>query len=579
MGYVRQATGWRVRGWALSLGMSVLAAAGGCESSLVDADLGGDSAGGLGGDVGIGGDPGFVDTSVAAGVSRFRRLTHAQWDKTVSDLLGLGPAQDLVATFRADPTQGGYLFEGNGDALEVDQALWLSYQLAAAELAEAFVSDEANLAPFLPAQADGMSDAEKADAFIESFGLGAHRRPLTDALISDYRELYVAGLDSFAEHPGFLGGIRLLVEAFLQSPYFLYRVEESSRVEAGRVVLDGYERASRLSYFLWGRMPDAKLFEAAASGELATAAGVRKHAQRMVADARTKDVFEHFFERLLDVERYQTIAPSTNLFPDAPADLSELAAEETRQFIEHVMFEAGGSLRDFLTSQTTYVNAELADIYGLDGSFDVEFQETRLDDTERRGVLTQIGFLASHATSRDPDPIHRGVFVAKRIGCMSIAAPPDSVPPLPDNPEGKSNRQLVEEHTQAEGTTCRNCHATVINPFGFAFENYDALGAYRDMDGEHEVDASSEVPLDGASVAIDDAVDLADALASSEDVHECFSGHLVSFALGRPGDESDAEMIEALGRKSLLDAVSFADLMVEMSVAVSFLNRSAQEEE
>src|SRR5690606_14280282 len=135
---------------------------------------------------------------------------------------------------------------------------------------------------------------------------------------------------------------------------------------------------------------------------------------------------------------------------------------------------------------------ELADIYGLDGSFDVEFQETRLDDTERRGVLTQIGFLASHATSRDPDPIHRGVFVAKRIGCMSIAAPPDSVPPLPDNPEGKSNRQLVEEHTQAEGTTCRNCHATVINPFGFAFENYDALGAYRDMDGEHEVDASSE---------------------------------------------------------------------------------------
>src|SRR5690606_27037081 len=107
---------------------------------------------------------------------------------------------------------------------------------------------------------------------------------------------------------------------------------------------------------------------------------------------------------------------------------------------------------------------------------------------ERSCVLTQIGFLASHATSRDPDPIHRGVFLARRISCLTIAAPPDDIPPLPTPDPAQTNRQRVEAHTEAEGTTCRTCHSSIINPFGFAFEGYDALGAYRTMDGESPVD-------------------------------------------------------------------------------------------
>src|SRR5690606_29184603 len=137
-------------------------------------------------------------------------------------------------------------------------------------------------------------------------------------------------------------------------------------------------------------------------------------------------------------------------FPEAPRELADLARAETQHFLREVMHERGGSLRDLLTSTTTYVNADLARLYGLEGEFDEDFEEVELDPTERSGVLTQIGFLASHATSRDPDPIHRGVFLARRISCLTIAAPPDDIPPLPTPDPAQTNRQRVEAHTEAE---------------------------------------------------------------------------------------------------------------------------------
>jgi hypothetical protein len=239
------------------------------------------------------------------------------------------------------------------------------------------------------------------------------------------------------------------------------------------------------------------------------------------------------------------------------------------------MYEQSGSLRDFLTSTTTFVDDELAAIYGLEGTFGSAFDEAQLSGSERAGIFTQIGFLAKNATSVNPDPIHRGVFLARRINCIKIAAPPDDVPPLPD-PEGKSNRELVAEHT--EQGSCANCHATIINPFGFAFEHYDAVGAFRTDDRGHPVDAAVAVPLDGDSRPVQDAVELAEALASSQGVHECMSGHLIAFAQGRQRVDEDDALVAQLGATSLDDALPFRELMVEMAVAVSFLNRSTEAE-
>lgn len=493
----------------------------------------------------------------------------------MQDLFGFDEAVGLSSSFRADPTQSGYLFEGNGDALEVDQALWASYQAASATLAKRVVDDAEALARILPRGSAGIGSDEEARQFIEQFGKRAHRRPLTSEQLDAYMALYQKGLTSYDDTPDYRGGVRLVLEAFLQSPYFLYRVEESSAVSGGRLALDGYERANRLSYFLWGTMPDDELFAAADTGRLADTAGVRAEAERLIQHQRAADVFVNFFERVLEVERYEIISPSTTLFPDVSANLIESATEETRRFILHEMFEKAGSLRDLLTSTTTYVNTDLAAIYGLSGSFDDTFREVSLDPAQRRGVLTHIGFLASHATSREPDPIHRGVFVARRLNCLPISAPPNDIPPLPPSDPNKSNRQLVADHTESV-PACRTCHGALINPFGFAYEHYDAVGAYREMDGSHQVDASVVVPLSQGDVQVANALELADALAESPGVHECVSGHLISFALGRPGLEADSTLISELGALSLGQAVPFADLMVEMSVALVSLHRAPE---
>lgn len=521
------------------------------------------------------------EDDIPAPSTRFWRLTHVGWANTAVDLFAAKGTEvetrilAFAKGFLADPVQGGFIFDGNGDALEIDSARFRAYQIAAQGIAFDVVSNEELFSRLVPA---GASDDERGVAFIRAFGEKAHRRPLTESEIDAYMALFERGKTSYTEHSGLEAGVRLVLEAALQSPHFLYRVEQSDDVKRGVVPLDGYERASRLSYFFWRTMPDEQLFEAARSGALDSADGVRTQASRLVADERARDTVIEFFEKILEVERYGRIAPSVSAFPDVSGrDLGVWAEEETARFLGGVMYDDAGTLRDFLTSKKTFVNEGLAAIYGLDGTFGDDYQPADLNPAERSGILTQVGFLASHATSVDPDPIHRGVFIARRLNCIAIKAPPDTVPPLPA-PNGQSNRQLVTEHTEAEGTSCRNCHSTVINPFGFAYEHYDAIGAYRTEDRSHPVDAQTEAPIDGETVVIRDAVELSEALAESKSVHECLSGHLLSFAQGRNKSAEDAVLVEQLGSASLQGGSSFLDLMVEMAVADSFLNRSKEAE-
>lgn len=516
------------------------------------------------------GPDGALKSDEPASGTRFRRLTHEEWANTVSDLVGIDAT--AYAGFREDPRASGFLFDNFATALEVDQNLASAYQRAATQLAELITSDSALLSELVPA--DG-TDAERARGFIESFGKRVHRRPLTKDQVDRYFTLYEAGLGAFDETPGFTGGIRLLLEAFFQSPYFLYRVEESEKVKDGKIPLDGWERAQRLSYFFWATMPDEELFAAAESGQLDSREGVEAQARRLVEDPRAGRVIERFYSQIFEIERYSRIKPSPTVFPDVSANLAVAAEEETRRFVRYVMFEEEGNLAALLTSTSTFVNADLAPIYGVSGNFGSDFQKVELDASQRRGILTQIGFLASHATMVNPDPIHRGVFVAKRLNCLSIAAPPDAVPPLPEAGD-KTNRETVTEHTEAEGTSCKNCHGTVINPFGFPFESYDAVGAFRTEDNGKPVDTKAAPPVGGEYVQVADALELADAMAAASSVHECFTKHLLEFAHGRRTVRADEVITQALGQESL-QGTSFKEMMVRLAVADSFLNRSPEE--
>ncbi|MBL8951511.1 MAG: DUF1588 domain-containing protein, partial [Myxococcaceae bacterium] len=231
---------------------------------------------------------------------------------------------------------------------------------------------------------------------------------------------------------------------------------------------------------------------------------------------------------------------------------------------------------ELLSSNQTFVDQTLAPLYGLSGTFSSTFVPVTLNGTQRRGVLTQLGFLAVNATSADPDPIHRGVFLSRRFVCNFIAAPPGNIPPLPPLMPNSTNRQRVEAHTQAAGSVCQSCHQQSINPFGFPFEQYDAVGRHRTVDNNQPVNTASTVWLDGAPLMVQDGPQLALALASSRAVHRCYSRHLSAYALGRPTMLEDENIERWLGSQSQ-SGVSLKELLARLVTSPAFTSRSLQE--
>jgi hypothetical protein len=511
-------------------------------------------------------------TDRPAPATRYARLTHAQWANAVHDLLGIDGTAELTESFRSDPAPQGFLFENNEAALEVDDALWSNYQRAAGDVATRVTGDAGVLASLV---AGASADAQGARTFVTNFGQKVHRRPLTPAQVDAYMSLYSGAAGTYPGMSDHEAGIRLVLEAFLQSPYFLYRIESSATKSGDVIPLDGWEIASRLSFMLWNTMPDPELFRAAAAGELSRADAVASQAERLLADDRAADVIASFHAQLFNVEHYSVIAPLDSLFPDAPDDLDELARSETDLFVRSIV-DSGGGFSNLLTSTQSFVNADLARIYGLSGSFSDTLTETTLNAGQRKGLLTQVGFLASNSTSVNPDPIHRGVFVAKRILCTKIAAPPANVPPLPPA-EGRTNRQTVEDHTQQEDTVCITCHGSIINPLGFPFESYDATGAWRTTDANQPVNTVSDARVGTESVHVAGALDLIDAIAESDAAHACYARHWLEFAYGRPSVRVDDSLIDRLGADSKAGTLSIKQMVLGLVKTEAFLTRSVEE--
>jgi hypothetical protein len=505
--------------------------------------------------------------------TRLPRLTHAEWERTVRDLLYLEAETGLSSTLRADSLPGDAIFQNPGGSLSVDEVLWSGYQRAAATLAEQVTSDPELFARIAP----GPADETGAEQFIREMGLRAHRRPLTDGDVQEYMTLYRRAAGLYGNLGAHQSGIRLVLEAMLQSPYFLYRVELSTERVEGVIPLDDYEVASRLSYALWGSMPDEELFAAAAAGMLRDPMNVEIQARRMLEDPRAEATVVDFHRQLFDVQSFAGISPSPDLYPDVSKErLAASAIAEHDLFVREIVLNQDGTYRDLLTSTMTFANAELARIYGLSGQFGDELVPVTLDESQRRGIFTQVGFLASNATTVAPDPIHRGVFIAERIAGVHIAAPPANTPP-PSPVPGLTNRETIAAHTEQPGSICAGCHAQIINPFGFPFESYDAIGAFRTHDSGHPVDTTARPPIDGAPTPVANALELADALADSQWAHEAYVRHWIEFVLGRSTEPEDQALIAKLAAPSRAGQLAVRDLIVSIVTSRAFLTRSIRE--
>jgi hypothetical protein len=503
--------------------------------------------------------------------TRLTRLTHEQYDNTVRDLLGLD--LDLSSSFLEDPTFSGY--DNNAEALAVTGRLGRDYRRAAEQLAQAVVDDAAAYARVVGCTTN---DTACARQFVESFGLRAFRRPLTAQQLDQYVALHGMGAGLLASGDAFRDGVQLALEAFLQSPNFLYRIELSREQNAdGLIPLDGHEIGARLSYMLWNSMPDAALFDAAAAGELDTPAGIATQAERMLGDDRARAVVEDFHYQWLDLDHYRDLTKSESLYPEFQADISDSLQQETLRFVDHVVFDLEGGLSSLLREPVSFVNQDLAPLYGLDGSFGPDFVRVDLDGAERGGVLTQIGFLASHAYSTNTSPIHRGVFILRRVLCYPLPDPPGDVdltlPPIEG--EIRTTRQQVEVHTSPD--SCTGCHG-IINPIGFAFEHFDSIGRFRDDENGEPIDATGSVLLDGEATSYANGTEMLDAIAASDDARDCYARNWLRYAYGRDDREADTSTLAEITGALADPDYSVKSMLAALTQSRSFRFRAPNEE-
>jgi len=510
-------------------------------------------------------------------VPRIARLTHFQWTNSVQDLLRLEQPPTLASEFTPDAIIG---FDTNAAQLRMSSTLRDDYQQAAEALATQVVNDAAALARLIPADAPAEPTA-RARRFIESFGLRAYRRPLTAEEVGQYLTLFEQAPELAPELDAFSAGVMLSIRLFLQSPYFLYRTELGEEAEVnGRVALNGYEVAAKLALAVTGSIPDDTLLAAAAAGELDPdhrQATIDREVERLLATPRVKATSLHAHTQTLALSRYSLIQRDVTAFPEFTPTTPNSIRASAESFLG-ALYDEDRGLRSLLTSTEAFVDANLAPIYGVSGTFGSELERVDLSGLPRKGFLTQVGFLALFAGEHQPDPIHRGVFINQQILCVDISPPPNIVlPPIPMNQPNQTNRQAIEA-LNGRGTCGQGCHATIINPAGFAFENYDPLGRYRTTDSGLEVDASDTIQLDGAEVKFSDAMEFIDLLANSDAAHHCYARNLLSYLNGRLADASDAATLEAVMARSKAEDLSTKDLIRSLVQSESFLTRLAQEE-
>lgn len=513
-------------------------------------------------------------TSAPGSSSRFARLNHAQWENTTRDLLHLPAPSGLSATFIAEPLRSA--FDTNGGILSVSTDQWGDYQRAAETLAQRVAHDPKLLAGLLPANVP-TDAAGKARAFVQQLGLRAFRRPMAAADLDKYVALFNKGTSVFASGDAFVDGAELVLTAMLQSPMFLYRAETSTNVVNGRVPLDGFEIATRLSYGLTNTMPDDMLLSAAGAGALGNRDGVLTQAKRLLASPAAQKMMSDFHDQLLHMREYDGIKKDSKtapLFEGAAADLKS----ETQSFLSDVIFGQGKGVTELLSAPYTFANSRVAKLYGQSATTPAAgqpdpFAKVALDPSQRAGVLTQMGFLSAFAEGATPNIIIRGVRIARDVLCLNLPDPPDAVPPLPALQPNLTNRQRVHDLTKA--SPCNACHTSVINPLGNAFENLDGLGRWRTQENGLPVDATGTFQLDGQNISFDGPVSLTKAMANSRQAHDCYSRHLVEYVYGRETDKgaADANLVAQAGARSK-NAMSVKDLILELVTTDAFVTRT-----
>ncbi len=348
---------------------------------------------------------------------------------------------------------------------------------------------------------------------------------------------------------------------------FANKQGETNQPPAHPFPVDEFTLASRLSYFLWSSMPDDRLFALAGKNLLRT--NLEAEVRRMLGDAKSRALVDNFAGQWLQIRNLELVTPDKELFPKFDEELRRAMRTETELLFANVM-QTDSSILDFLRADYTYVNERLAKHYGIAGIKGPDFERVSLRDTPRRGVLTHASVLALTSNPTRTSPVKRGKWV---IETLLNAPPPPPPPDVPELKEGKeltgTLRQRVEEHRA--NPLCASCHAR-MDPIGFALENFDAIGAWRDRDGKETIDSTSEL---ATGETIRGSADLATMLAErkQEQFTRAFAEKLLIYALGRGAELSDKCALDEITRAASAEDFRFSSVVMAIVKSMPFQNQ------
>jgi Protein of unknown function (DUF1592)/Protein of unknown function (DUF1588)/Protein of unknown function (DUF1595)/Protein of unknown function (DUF1587)/Protein of unknown function (DUF1585) len=492
------------------------------------------------------------------------RLSFVQYDGVIQDLLGITDRPSLQ--FSPDPTVDG--FSNYSASLAVSPQLARDFRTTAENLAQSITADSAKLSALLQCQPS--AGVQCATSFINRFVARAYRRPLASQETANYLTLFNSASSVFDSGDVFTNGVRLVIEAALQSPSFLYR-QAPAEGTSGVVTLTDVQVAEQLALTLWSGLPDDTLSQAASASLLHTPEQVRAQVQRMLASPKARRTLSKFHDEMFNLSLYTSIQKDPTRFPDFSTATIAAMQEEVRRFAEDIVFDTKGGVYDLFTAPFTYVNQETAPLYGLSGDFGPEMVRVDLNANERAGIVTQTGFLASHAHSRDTSPILRGVYVFRDLLCNGLGAPPaDVVQTVPDATAAlKTQRQRVQAITGSG--SCNACHSN-INPPGFALEAFDTLGRVQTTDNGEPIDTKVSMFIDGVATELNGPVELAQAMGASDQAARCYTTKLARFMLQRREADGDVCAIDDVSRGFATPGYTIADALTALSTTRAALN-------
>jgi mono/diheme cytochrome c family protein len=415
-----------------------------------------------------------------------------------------------------------------------------------------------------------------ARQIVSRLGAEAYRRPLTAAELDRLMPFYEQG----AANGGFEQGVRNALETILASPHFIFRLEKAptDARSGGTYRVADIDLASRLSFFLWGLPPDKELIAAAQRRELATAAGLEKHARRLLADPRAEALASRFAAQWLRLQDIEKVRPDPNFYPNFDENLAEAMRTETKMFFEHLV-RGDRSLLELLTADYTFVNERLARHYGLPGIVGRDFRRVTYPDDRRQGILGQGAMLVQTSMANRTSPVLRGKWVMEVLMGTPPPPPPPDIPDLEAAGEAKEGR-LLTTREQLEihraNATCNSCHR-FMDPIGLALDNFDVTAKWRERERGMPLDTSGDF-YDGSKVT--SLHELVTALIKRpQPLARNFTENLMAYGLGRRVEYFDQPAIRAIAKQAEASNYKISSFILGVVKSDAFRMRRVEPEQ